>query len=117
MVARTRYVVELDGRAVGIAAGSDSSYPGAAALTSLWVEPAARGKGVGDLLVTTVVEWARAAGFTQVFLWVAQGNDNAEKLYARNGFARTGAVMLDPQPEFEMSHELQSPAIKRVTTG
>jgi GNAT superfamily N-acetyltransferase len=106
VVARTRFVVELDGRAVGVAAGGDSSNPGAAALTSLWVEPAARGHGVGDLLVTTVVEWARRAGYKEVFLWVAAGNDSAERLYARNGFARTGAVVEDPQPEFEMSRVL-----------
>jgi GNAT superfamily N-acetyltransferase len=103
VVARTRFVVELDGRVVGVAAGGDSSYAKVAALTSLWVEPAARGKGVGDLLVATVVEWARRAGYQQVLLWVSVGNDNAEMLYARNGFARTGAVVQDTQPEFEMS--------------
>lgn len=106
MVARTRFMVELDGRPVGIAAGGDSSYRGAAALTSLWVDPAARGKGAGDLLVTTVVEWARRAGYEQVVLWVAEGNDHAERLYERNGFARTGELMRDPQSEFEMGRRL-----------
>jgi GNAT superfamily N-acetyltransferase len=106
VVARTRFVVELDGRAVGLAAGGVGSDPGAAALTSLWVDPTTRGKGVGDLLVTTVVGWARRAGYKQVFLWVAEGNDFAERLYERNGFARTGALMEDAKPEFEMGRRL-----------
>ncbi len=106
VVARTRFVVELDGRAVGLAAGGDSSYTGAAALTSLWVDPAARGKGVGDLLVATVVDWAARAGYDRIFLWVAESNDHAEKLYERNGFVRTGELMRDPMPEFEMSRRL-----------
>lgn len=117
VVARTRFVVELDGRAVGLAAGGDGSYPGAAALTSLWVAPEARGRGAGDLLVATVVDWARKAGYDQVFLWVAEGNDHAERLYERNGFVRTGALMPDPKPEFEMVRRLQPPEMRRVTTG
>lgn len=88
-----------------------------AALTSLWVAPEARGRGAGDLLVATVVEWSLKAGYKQVFLWVAEGNHHAERLYERNGFVRTGALMLDPKPEFEMGRRLQSPEIKRVTTG
>jgi ribosomal protein S18 acetylase RimI-like enzyme len=106
VVARTRFVVELDGRPAGLASGGDSSYTGAAALTSLWVDPAARGKGVGDLLVTTVVDWAQRAGYDKIFLWVAEGNDRAERLYERNGFARTGELMRNPQPEFEMGRRL-----------
>jgi GNAT superfamily N-acetyltransferase len=99
-------VVELDGRAVGLVAGGDAIYTGAAVMTSLWVDPSARGKGAGDLLVTTVVEWARRAGYKQLFLWVAEGNDFAERLYERNGFKRTGALMQDARPEFEMGRKL-----------
>lgn len=105
-VARTRFVIELDGRAVGLAAGGGSNYAGAAALTSLWVDPATRGKGVGDLLVVTVVDWARKAGYQTVFLWVAEGNDHAERLYERNGFTRTGELMRGLRPEFEMGRRL-----------
>jgi GNAT superfamily N-acetyltransferase len=106
VVARARFVVELDGRVVGLAAGGDSNHTAAAALTSLWVDPEARGEGVGDLLVATVSDWARNAGYRQIFLWVAEGNDHAETLYERNGFVRTGALMRDPNPEFEMGRRL-----------
>ena len=43
-----------------------------------------------------------------MLLWVADGNVNAERLYVRNGFARTGAdqEMRPGQLEYEMSRRL-----------
>jgi ribosomal protein S18 acetylase RimI-like enzyme len=104
--ARNRFVVEVDGRVVGLAAGGDSSDPGAAALTSLWVAPEARGKGVGDRLIEVVDDWSKSAGYRRLVLWVAEGNERAERLYQRNGFARTGEAIREPRPEFEMSKPL-----------
>lgn len=92
-----------DGQVVGTAAGGDSTYTGAAVLTSLWVEPGSRGYGIGDQLVIAVLEWAKAAGFSQVLLWVAEDNLHAETLYLRNGFIRTGDATEEPRREFEMS--------------
>jgi len=54
----------------------------------------------------TVVEWAKAAGFRQVLLWVTEGNVNAEALYRRNGFIRTGETVEEPLREFEMARKL-----------
>ncbi len=83
---------------------AESTYSGVADLTSLWVDPIARGRGVGDRLVTAVVEWAKEAGFVQVLLAVKVGNSRAEALYARNGFIRIDtATRAD---EFEMSLRL-----------
>ena len=92
-----------DGKVVGTASGSDSTYTGTASLTSLWVEPGFRGHGIGDLLVGAVLEWAKVAGFSQVLLWVTEGNSHAEELYLRHGFIRTGDVI---DGEFEMSVRL-----------
>lgn len=103
VLARHRFVVEVDGRAVGLAAGGDSTDPGASALTSLWVAPEARGQGIGDRLVETVAGWSKGAGYRRLVLWVADGNDHAERLYERNGFTRTGVVIDEPGREFEMS--------------
>jgi ribosomal protein S18 acetylase RimI-like enzyme len=69
----------------------------------LWVAPGFRGQGIGDQLVVAIVEWAKAAGFSQVLLWVTEGNTRAEALYARHGFGRTGDVIDEPRREFEMS--------------
>ena len=106
MAGWTRFVIELDGRVVGMVSGGPSNYTGAAVLTSLWVAPPARGSGIGDRLVKTAVDWSKGAGFSQLLLWVAEGNEHAELLYARHGFARTGEMIEQPRREFEMSKRL-----------
>jgi ribosomal protein S18 acetylase RimI-like enzyme len=65
---------------------------GAAELISMWVSPAARGRGVGDRLVRAVEEWARQAGAGLLRLAVTEGNDSAITLYRRCGFADTGEL-------------------------
>jgi len=77
---------------VGMAAGIEGEKPGHAELVGMWVHPGWRGRGVGDLLVEAVVEWAASGGHEAVTLWVSFGNDRAEALYARHGFVRTGAT-------------------------
>lgn len=66
-------------------------------LMQMWVDPAARGFGVGRRLVETAVERARALGITTLGLHVTEGNERAEGLYASMGWVRTGEVEpLDP---------------------
>jgi GNAT superfamily N-acetyltransferase len=100
-------VAEAGGEVIGTVGAGPSDVTGTAALTALWVAPAARGRGVGEALVNAVFEWAKAAGCEQVMLWVVEGNSAAESLYRRTGFRRTGSVQLvrpgDPRIEFEMS--------------
>jgi ribosomal protein S18 acetylase RimI-like enzyme len=61
-------------------------------LISMWVEPRARGRGVGIALVDRIIEHARVSGCRTVYLHVAEDNEIAERLYARAGFTRTGIV-------------------------
>lgn len=107
VVSRTRFVAESDGEVVGTGSGGSSNVTGTAALTALWVEPSARGRGVGDMLVRAVLAWAREANYEQVVLWVVEGNGAAERLYARTGFKRTGSLQPvrpgDTRIEYEMS--------------
>jgi GNAT superfamily N-acetyltransferase len=59
-------------------------------LVAMWVSPGYRGRGVGDLLVTEVLQWAAQNRWSQVVLRVADGNDAARKLFVRHGFTPTG---------------------------
>jgi GNAT superfamily N-acetyltransferase len=109
-VDRTRFVAEVDGEAAGIVSGGESGLEGMAAVTTMWVDPNFRRQGVGDLLVKSVLDWARSTGYSGVVLWVTEGNEQAEKLYERNGFVRTGQVSLvragEDRIEYEMGRKL-----------
>jgi GNAT superfamily N-acetyltransferase len=85
-------VALVDGRPAGMASGFPEDDPEVVWLHSMWVDPAVRGKGVGDRLVAAVVEWAVASGARAMMLGVVEGNASAEALYARHGFAYTGEV-------------------------
>jgi GNAT superfamily N-acetyltransferase len=83
-------VALLDGDPAGMASGIPGDEDGVAELISMWVSPAARGRGVGDRLLAAVEGWARRAGAGVLELAVAQDNPNARALYLRSGFADTG---------------------------
>jgi len=84
-------VLAWDGdAAVGIA-GVFATDDGAWQVISMWVEPAARGGGVGRALLDAVVAWAREHdGGRAIRLSVTDGNDAARHLYERYGFVDTG---------------------------
>ncbi|MBA2753939.1 MAG: GNAT family N-acetyltransferase [Chloroflexia bacterium] len=107
---RAQFVVRCRGEAVGTAGGMVED---GADLVSMWVHPAWRGRGVGDLLVRGVLDWAREQGHTEVRLWVSVGNSAAERLYARHGFVRTGdrqpITTADPaRQEFAMTRAIDA---------
>ncbi len=104
MTNRARFIAEVDGVVAGTVSGGDGDSSGAASMTAMWVDPRFRGQGVGDALVNAVIEWARHAGYSRMFLWVSDGNSSAERLYERNGFRRTGAAQ-DVRPG-QLEHEM-----------
>ncbi|MEV0134558.1 GNAT family N-acetyltransferase [Dactylosporangium sp. NPDC050688] len=76
---------------VGIACGwTTPAQPGVTHLISMWVCPAARGRGAAGRLVDAVAGWARQRGSCRVELEVAAGNDAAMRTYVRAGFTATG---------------------------
>lgn len=83
-------VARLDGRPVGMVSGVPAEETDAAELVSLWVAPDARGRGVGDALLTAVAQWARERGARELRLDVAVGNTSAIALYVRHGFVDLG---------------------------
>jgi GNAT superfamily N-acetyltransferase len=80
---------------------------GDADLVSMWVRPAARGLGVGQVLAKAAALWARERGFPALLLWVTETNEPARRLYGRCGFTPTGErqpLPSDPPlPEIRMS--------------
>jgi ribosomal protein S18 acetylase RimI-like enzyme len=83
-------VIALAGeRGVGMVSGW-TLESGNAWLARLWVDPGARGRGVGLHLIGAVAEWARQRGAPALELSVIADNRAASALYARAGFAETG---------------------------
>ena len=106
---RSTFVAEVDGTVAGTVATGEDDVAGAAAVIAMWVDPCHRRRGVGDALVKTVVGWATDHGYCEMFLWATAVNAAAERLYARNGFVRTGASQ-DVRPgelEYEMARRLR----------
>ncbi|GAA1555462.1 GNAT family N-acetyltransferase [Kribbella lupini] len=83
-------IASLDGSPAGMASGLPAhDEPDVRELVSMWISPDARGRGLGDRLMTAVEDWARSEGAVAVELSVVQGNDKAQALYARHGYALT----------------------------
>jgi DNA-binding MarR family transcriptional regulator/GNAT superfamily N-acetyltransferase len=61
-----------------------------AQLRMLYVEPEARGLGIGTLLVKQVVSFAREHGYARVKLWTQESLTSARKIYAAQGFKLIG---------------------------
>jgi ribosomal protein S18 acetylase RimI-like enzyme len=74
-------------------AGVFASDDGAWQVISMWVDPEARGRGVGRALLDAVVTWARGRDPDRpIKLSVTDGNDDARSLYERYGFVENGVT-------------------------
>lgn len=105
------YAAEIDGRVVGFA-GADMPRPGVAELHRLYMDPAARGRGLGARLVATVEDWARGRGATTLELWSDVRLCHAHVLYARLGYGLVGQRLLgdpDRSVEFGFRRSLARP--------
>ncbi len=55
----------------------------------LFVDPAARGQGVGRALMQEAMDWIRSRGRTQIVLSTKTGNAHAQRLFTALGFRPT----------------------------
>jgi GNAT superfamily N-acetyltransferase len=80
-----RYMAEIDGRIAG-SATIVKLDDATAKLRIVYVEPWARGAGVGRALVERCMDFARAAGYGRMRLWTNDVLTPARRLYERLGF-------------------------------
>jgi ribosomal protein S18 acetylase RimI-like enzyme len=90
-------VVTVDGRDAGMVSATGHNAGGHVTLTSLWVAPWARGRGIGDVAVQAVLAWADEHSGSDVVLLVRATNAPAIALYRRNGFVDVGPSPQDPR--------------------
>ena len=94
------FVAVEEGRHVGSATGLRPGPDRPALLVAMWVDPAARGRGLGLDLVEAVCAWAERRGASSVELDVREQNEAAARLYRRAGFR----VIAGPHPAAGAPH-------------
>lgn len=107
------FVCERDDKvAVGLVTGMiDENSAQIAWLTSMWVDPEARGSGVARLLIDEVISWSLTKNCALIHLDFTEGNGNAERAYEKSGFRRTGMTSRrerDSMVEIEMELKINS---------
>jgi ribosomal protein S18 acetylase RimI-like enzyme len=102
-------VRDAEGRIVGSVAlvltgdfGEVTTSDEEAAFRMLVVDPGARGQGIGELLVTTCLERARAAGKRRMVLSTDPRMTAAHRLYERMGFRRLAERDWSPMPGIDL---------------
>jgi GNAT superfamily N-acetyltransferase len=68
-------------------------------LNLLYIDPTAKGLGIGKRLLQAAIATLHDNGFTDLRLWTVQGNSHARSFYERNGWWHDGAAKTVEQPE------------------
>ncbi len=100
--AHAQFAAVVGNRPVGLIAAqrqsSESVY-----LYSLWLDPEARGRGLGRTLVAEAAGWARSQRVRRVTLRVHVGNEAARAVYDSLGFTVSAGESGDTGDEITMT--------------
>ena len=115
------FVAESGGEMVGqvtvlpaTRAARPADEPGLAHLSNLFVRRDHWGTGLASALNAAAVEAARAGGFTELRLFVAEGQSRARRFYEREGWRPAGEPFFDDGPGLtlvEYRLGLEEPAV------
>ncbi len=87
-------IVECDSKQVGYAlakiynedSGADNGTGRMGLFDELYLDEDARGFGIGQKLLDEVINWFKSKGISRIKLHAYSWNENAKKLYNKNGF-------------------------------
>jgi GNAT superfamily N-acetyltransferase len=89
------WLAEAEGRAIGYAHAGPCALPhpevtpGCGELKRLYVRREVQGRGVGDALMRTALDWLEAPG-RKLWIGVWSLNHGAQRFYGRHGFSKVG---------------------------
>ena len=96
------WVAERDGEVLGsVFVTPSAGRAGTAQLRMLYVEPEARGLGIGSSLVEQCVAFSREAGYQTLRLWTQSVLESARRIYTAHGFE-----MVETAPHRSFGHDL-----------
>lgn len=87
-----------------------AAQSGVAHIYQMWVDPAARGLGIGRALLSDVTAWTRSQGLGHIRLGVTVAESPAMKLYRSHGFYPVGgaAPLREGSPLMVQTLEMKS---------